>query len=152
LPDARAEIENLLYRCAELIDAGDFAGLGTLFAHGAYRAGSGEALRGDAVEAAHRGLVIRDEDGTPRTKHLVHHAQIELEASGDRVSCRSHFTVLQAAPDVPIEVIFLGRYEDRFARAAGSWHFAERRDLVDHVGDVTRHLRTERLPGPLARR
>ena len=32
--DDRGNIQNLLYRYAELIDAGDYEGIGELFAHG----------------------------------------------------------------------------------------------------------------------
>jgi 3-phenylpropionate/cinnamic acid dioxygenase small subunit len=151
MSDARAEIENLLYRYAELVDAGDFAGVGALFAHASYRTGDGPPLSGAAIAAVQRRLVILYEDGTPRTRHLVTNAQIDVDAAAGRATSRSAFTVLQAPPGEPIGPIVVGRYHDVFERVEGAWRFAERRILIDHVSDVSRHLRTERLPGPLAR-
>jgi hypothetical protein len=40
----------------------------------------------------------------------------------------------------PLQPIVAGRYLDRFARVDGAWRFAERRILVDLVGDLSRHL------------
>lgn len=150
MSDARSAIENLLYRYAELIDAGDFDGVGALFSHATYRAADGPPLRGAAVAAINRRLVILYQDGTPRTRHLVTNASIEVDAAAGRATSRSTFTVLQAPPGQPIRPIVGGRYHDAFERVDGLWRFAERRILIDLVGDVSRHLRTDRLPGPLA--
>jgi hypothetical protein len=41
-----------------------------------------------------------------------------------------------------LQPIVSGRYVDSFRRDhAGEWHWAERRYAVDHVGDVSHHLR-----------
>ena len=48
LLDDRRAIERLLYRYADLIDAGDFAGIGQLFARGRIVAG-GSAVEGAAA-------------------------------------------------------------------------------------------------------
>jgi hypothetical protein len=117
--DYRA-VENLIASYAALVDAGDFAGVGALFAAGAF-VGSGGAVRGAAeVERMLRESVIVYEDGTPRTKHVT--TNIALEVSGPVAS---------------------GRYEDRFTREAGRWRFTERRATMDLVGDVSHHLRAK---------
>jgi len=141
LSDAAREIENLLHHYAELIDRGDFAGVGALFAHASYRAGDGPPLPGAAVEALNRRVVILYEDGTPHTRHRVRDAVIEVDEAAGCARARSAFTVLQAAPGRAPEAIVRGRYHDRFERADGRWRFAARHILVDHVGDVSRHLR-----------
>ena len=85
-------------------------------------------------------LIVYD-DGTPRTKHITSNLAIEVdEAAGTAVS-RSYFTVLQALPDMTLQPIVSGRYEDRFERRDGQWRFVERRVRTDLVGDVSRHLR-----------
>ena len=53
---------------------------------------------------------------------------------------RSYFTVFQATPALPLQPIIAGRYHDRFARADGTWHFADRRIFMDLVGDLREHL------------
>jgi hypothetical protein len=54
---------------------------------------------------------------------------------------RSSYTVLQAVESTPLQPIIAGRYRDRFVRGADrGWRFAERRFVVDLVGDLSRHL------------
>ncbi|MFJ7215113.1 nuclear transport factor 2 family protein [Amycolatopsis sp. NPDC098790] len=137
MDDHRA-LENLVYTYASLVDAGDFDGVGELFAEGAF-VGSGGAFRGAEVAQMLRDTVIVYEDGTPRTKHVT--TNLALEVDGGTASGRAYFTVLQAAPGLPLQTIAAGRYADRFTRTAGGWRFTERRAAVDLAGDVGHHLR-----------
>ncbi|MET8997376.1 nuclear transport factor 2 family protein [Amycolatopsis sp. Hca4] len=140
MEDGRA-LENLVFSYAALVDAGDFAGVGALFASGTF-AGSGGVLRGAAeVERMLRETVIVYEDGTPRTKHVT--TNVALEISEATASGRAYFTVLQAVPGFPLQTIAAGRYEDRFTREEGGWRFTERRATVDLLGDVSHHLRAK---------
>jgi len=142
MSDARSQIENLVYRYAERMDAGDLAGVAQLFEHAAYRAGDGPALSAAQVERVNRELVILHEDGTPRTKHLTTNLSIELDEPACKARARSYFTVIQGVSGAPLQAIVAGRYHDRFERVDGAWRFAERQILVDLVGDLSRHLRT----------
>lgn len=133
-------LSNLLHRYAELVDTGDFAGVGALFGRArVHMAGPGsDAVSGDTVAAVMRRFV-RLYDGVPRTRHFVTNSIVEVDdIDGDTASARSYYMVLQilAAP----EVIVTGRYHDRFARDAGGWYFTERVIHVDAVGDVSGHL------------
>ena len=142
--DATA-ITNLLYRYAELMDAGDFAAVADLFTHARIKVGLDEAefLDSAAILAMWEDTVIRYEDGTPRTKHVTTNAIVEFE-SEDAATARSYYTVLQQVGDTPLQVIIAGRYHDRFERVGGTWRFSERDyTLVDLVGDLSRHLRME---------
>ncbi|WP_086838274.1 nuclear transport factor 2 family protein [Amycolatopsis kentuckyensis] len=140
MDDYRA-LQNLVFSYAELVDAGDFAGVGELFAAGSF-AGSGGVLRGAAeVERMLRESVIVYEDGTPRTKHVT--TNVALEVSGPTASGRAYFTVLQAVPGFPLQTIAAGRYEDSFTREESGWRFTERRVTVDLLGDVSHHLRAK---------
>jgi hypothetical protein len=135
--DYRA-LENLIVSYASLVDAGDFAGVGALFASGAF-VGSGATVRGaSGVERMLRESVIVYEDGTPRTKHVT--TNIALEVTGPTASGRAYFTVLQAVPGFPLQTIAAGRYRDSFTCRDGKWHFTERQATVDLVGDVRHHL------------
>jgi 3-phenylpropionate/cinnamic acid dioxygenase small subunit len=137
---ARA-IENLIARYAELVDAGDFAGLGAMFADGTF-GGEGDAAvhGGDVIERLFRAMVRVYEDGTPRTKHVTTNVQIEVDESGTAALARSYVTVFQALPDFALQPIVAGRYRDRFVFDGASWQFADRRFTTDLVGDVSRHL------------
>jgi hypothetical protein len=147
--DARRAIEALIFEYAERIYRGDFAGVGELFSDGAIAGPDGTAIaRGRAaVQQLYERTTRRYEDGTPRTKHVTTNLRIDLDEARGEAAARSYFTVLQALPELPLQPIVAGRYDDRFARAARDWRFRERRMFVDLVGDVSRHLLIS-LPKP----
>ena len=134
-------IESLIARYAELVDDGDFAGVGALLAEATFTGGAGSVSGGNAIERMLRNDVILYEDGTPRTKHVTTNIAVELDEDAGTAVARSYFTVLQALPDLPLQPIAGGRYHDRFERRDGQWRFVERRVRTDLVGDVSRHLR-----------
>jgi 3-phenylpropionate/cinnamic acid dioxygenase small subunit len=140
--DSRTAIEALLYTYAECIDAGDFEGVGALFADGRITAaGAPGATSGrDAVRALYTATVRVYADGTPRTRHVTSNVVIEIDEPAAVARACSYFTVLQQVDDFPLQPIVTGRYRDRFARVDGRWHFAERHMTIDLVGDVSRHL------------
>src|SRR6185436_7798566 len=78
--DGRTAIERLLYMYAERLDAGDFAGVGALFADGEIRAGDqGSGIRGaDAVRGLYAATVRLHGDGTPRTKHVTTNVVVDV--------------------------------------------------------------------------
>jgi 3-phenylpropionate/cinnamic acid dioxygenase small subunit len=142
--DATA-ITNLLYRYAELMDLGDFAGAADLFAHARIKVGVGDAGYVDSA-----GLlklwedgVIRYPDGTPRTKHVTTNAIVDFEGD-DAATARSYYTVFQQVEGGPMHPIIGGRYHDRFARVDGTWRWVERDyTLMDLFGDLSKHLRMD---------
>lgn len=134
-------VENLLARYAELVDDGDFAGLGLLLADATF-VGSGPPVSGgEAVEKMFRDTLIVHADGTPRTQHVTSDIAIEVEEQAGTAVTRSYVTVLQALPDLPLQPVAAGRYRDRFERRGGQWRFTERRVDIRLVGEVSRHLR-----------
>ena len=142
MSDAALQIQNLVHRYAELIDLGDFDGLGNLLAGAEVgSADSPGSLTGhDAVVDMFTSTTRRYPDGTPRTKHVTTNLIIEVDEDAGTGTCRSYFTVLQQVPDLPLQPVIAGRYRDRFVREDGVWRFAERRFLIDLVGDLSRHL------------
>jgi 3-phenylpropionate/cinnamic acid dioxygenase small subunit len=143
--DATA-ITNLLFRYAELMDLGDFAGAAQLFAHARIKVGIGEAGYVDAagIQKIWEEGVIRYEDGTPRTKHVTTNVIVEFAGDGTTATARSYYTVFQQVAGTPLQPIVAGRYHDRFALVDGAWHWTERDyTLMDLVGDLSRHLRME---------
>jgi len=139
--NASIDIPNLLYRYADLFDAGDFVGAARLFDHGVLISGE-HVLKGeDAIVAMWSALVRLYEDGTPRTRHLTTNPIITLAQDGLSAECRSQWTVLQATDTLPLQVVATGRYQDRFGVINGEWKFLERRYLqIDLSGDLSAHL------------
>jgi 3-phenylpropionate/cinnamic acid dioxygenase small subunit len=134
-----AEIANLLYGYAEYMDAGDFAGAASLFAHARLHVGPDQDVEADAMLSLWRQMVIVYPDGTPRTKHVITNPIIDVVA--DTATCRSYYTVLQQTDELPLQVIVTGRYEDRFERVDGRWRFSYRDyTMMDQVGDLSHHL------------
>ncbi|MEX0875532.1 MAG: nuclear transport factor 2 family protein [Actinomycetota bacterium] len=135
------EIRELLARYCDLMDAGDWDGVGELFANGCLADEHGNELArgaGAVADFYRKGTILHDR--SPRTKHLVLNTTISEAADG--MVARSSYVVLQAVDETPLQPIITGRYVDRFERdSEGRWGFSERRFIVDLVGDLSRHLR-----------
>ena len=136
------EIANLLYRYAELMDAGDLTEVAALFRHAKIKSGGQDALLDEAgILSQWRQFVKIHPCGTPRTKHVITNPIIEVDDTAGSATCRSYYTVLQATDKVPLQVIAAGRYHDRFERADGKWRFAYRDyTMLDLLGDLSDHL------------
>jgi ketosteroid isomerase-like protein len=141
MSDAHEQIRNLLARYCERMDAGDFGGLAELFAGATLADESGNVFATGADEMRvmwERQTILYD--GKPRTKHVTANPVISVE--GDEATCTSSYVVFQGMDDLPLQPIVTGRYADTFARDdAGQWRFTQRRYAIDHVGDLSRHLR-----------
>jgi len=140
----RLAITDLIYRYAELIDAGDFDGLGELLGRAAFGGPKTPTVSGAKNIAGLFALTTRrfpteTSPGTPRTRHLVLNLIVE-DADDATATARSTFCVVQATDRVSLQPIVVGRYADRFARDADGWHFTERIADVEMVGDVSDHL------------
>jgi 3-phenylpropionate/cinnamic acid dioxygenase small subunit len=132
----RLAITELLYRYAELIDAGDFDGLGQLLSRGSFAGVSGA----EAIAKLFAATTRRYPDtGTPRTRHLVLNPIIEVADDGT-ATARSTFCVVQATDTVSLQPIVVGRYFDAFACDDAGWYFTERGVDVEMIGDVSAHL------------
>lgn len=139
---SRQAIEALIFGYADRIDAGDFEGLAELFREGCIVAVGLPPVRGrDAVLALYEGTTRRyPDDGTPHTRHITTNLQLEIDEAAGHARARSSFTVFQALADFPLQAIIVGRYDDRFRRAAGGWYFEQREMRPELYGDLSRHL------------
>lgn len=142
-----ASVARLVYGYAERLDAGDF-GMASLFAHATLRtSGPGGTATFSGTQQVHDAFassVQRFADGTPGTKHVTTNLIVEedetLPGQPSSATGRALFTVLQARPDFPLQVVVAGRYRDSFVRDRDGWRFADRLVQIDLVGDVSRHL------------
>ena len=141
-PNPALDIPNLLYSYADAIDRADFEAAAALFDHGRIVA-AGHVIEGrEAIAALWRQWLKLYPCGTPRTRHLITNPLIRVADDGLSASCRSQWTVLQAAPGFALQVVATGGYDDRFVVIDGVWAFAERRYArTDLVGDSSAHTR-----------
>lgn len=139
--DDKLAITELLYRYAELIDAGDFDGVGQLLARATFAGTRSPQTSGAGAIAKLFTMTTRRYPGhgnTPRTRHLVLNPIVDVE---DRTAtARSTFCVVQNTARVALQPIVVGRYFDTFAHDEQGWYFTERKVDVEMIGDVSAHL------------
>ena len=143
----RDAIAGLICAYAERLDGGDFEALAQLFTHATLRSNHRpEPRRGSAQALELYTSTVALYDGTPHTKHVITNVVIDVDAASASATARSYFTVLQARPELPLQIIIAGRYHDHFARRNGTWWFADRLILVDLLGDLRFHLKRNPFP------
>jgi 3-phenylpropionate/cinnamic acid dioxygenase small subunit len=136
-------IASLIFTYAERLDAGDLEGVAALFARATLRSNLRPDVRSGrqaALDTFRSSVALYD--GVPCTKHVTTNVIIELDTQQGTATARSYFTVLQARPELPLQIVIAGRYRDHFARADDTWHFTDRMIHVDLMGDLRFHLKT----------
>ena len=136
---AYEEIRNLLGTFSEIMDAGDWVGLGNLFADGRI-----VDEQGREIASGREGItglwtaMVRLYDGSPCTRHLVSGPVIEVKDTS--ATCRSSFLLTQKVPDGELVLVAAGRYVDQLNVRNGRWTFSQRTFHLDQEGDMTKHL------------
>ena len=148
--DDRDAVTKLVLRYAELVDEGAFATVAQLFEHATFRAVVGTDVYtrtgAEQVREQFEQMVITY-DGIPATKHVTTNLVVEVDDQVRTATSRSYYSVLQARPGLPLQVIIAGRYHDAFAQVDGRWRFTDRMVFSDLVGDLSHHLRQNPLSG-----
>ncbi len=132
----------MLYRYAELIDAGDFDGVGALLARSTFGGSGPQGVSGaDNIAKLFAATTRRypEHGNTPRTRHLVlnPHRRAERRRNGG----------------LPLHLLRHAGHRDRadtahrrrpllrqFGRDDGGWYFTERKVEIQMIGDVSAHL------------
>jgi ketosteroid isomerase-like protein len=142
MSDPAHAISNLVHRYAELIDLGDFDGVGELFANAVITTDLNDEVREGAAAAAEqfKDWTRRYPDGTPRTKHVTTNLIIEVAPDGRTATCRSYFMVFQQTDELSLQPIIGGRYHDELTVVDGEWSFTRRHYMSDLFGDLSAHL------------
>jgi 3-phenylpropionate/cinnamic acid dioxygenase small subunit len=133
-------VRALVIAYAERLDRGDLDGVAALFRDAVVRATRGGDRAGAAAVRRMYDPVIRYDDGTPRTQHVLSNLEVQVDESSGTATSRCAFTVVQARPAGGVQTILAGRYDDRFARVDGEWRFVERVIRPDLAGDLTDHM------------
>lgn len=138
LNDERA-IHRLLSTYVHLLDDGKFPEVATLLQHATMEVVGVYAHARDGIEQFLNNGVQRHDDGTPRTWHTVSNVLIDIDASGDRASSVSYFTVHQELDGFALQPICTGRYYDRFEKRDGEWRFTYRLVKAHLLGELQHH-------------
>ena len=134
------EIENLIAQYTHLLDNGNFAGVGALFAHG--RIGSlGEYTDGAAIEAMLKSNLQIYPNGTPQTAHVTTNTVIHISDDESLATAKSYLIIYQQDVErsFPLQPVMTGTYDDIFIRLDGQWHFKERSLSMGFAGDLSHH-------------
>jgi len=148
----RSAIAELIYRYAELIDDGDFSGLGELLADAVVTfEGNDREYRGaDQIQRLYEHSTRRYPGGTPLTKHVMSNVIVTPvdgggaggpgDAGGSAAS-RSYYSVFQAVPgELALQPIIAGRYRHRFEYTDDQWRITGFHVIVDLLGELGSHL------------
>lgn len=144
----RAQVEELLARYAERIDAGDFDGVGRLLGDAKVTTEGGHVVAEGPEQIAqlYVNTTKRHADGTPGTVHVITNLIVE-PLGDDRFEARSCFTVFQATDAIPLQPVVAGRYRDTVERTPdGEIRFVERCMLPSLIGNTSDHLTFEYRP------
>ncbi|HWE66326.1 MAG TPA: nuclear transport factor 2 family protein [Acidimicrobiales bacterium] len=148
-PSPTEAITRLIYTYAERIDAGDFAGVGEVFAGATLTfEGFGDAISGPTdIRSLYERTTRRYEDGTPRTKHVMTNVMVDVDPDGRSAASRSYFTVLQAvAGALALQPVIAGRYRNTYRCVDGAWAFASVHIVIDLMGDLAHHMLFDLAP------
>ena len=134
-------VTELLYRYAELIDAGDFDGVGRLLARATFAGTRSASTSGAEAIAKLFAMTTRRypyHDNRPRTRHLLLNPIVDVDDG--TATARSTFCVIQNTETVPLQPIVVGRYFDSFSCDDDGWYFTARQVDVEMIGDISAHL------------
>lgn len=141
------EVMNLIYAYPERIDAGDYAGIGELFANGTIvfegpdGSASSEVSGAAEVQAMFEKSTRRyPDDGTPHTRHTITNPIVDIDEEAGTANVRYYITVFQRTDEFPLAPVWSNRYEDRLRRVDGVWRFEHRRGFAHLPGDTSKHL------------
>jgi 3-phenylpropionate/cinnamic acid dioxygenase small subunit len=92
--------------------------------------------------------VVQVHGDSPLTKHVMTNFRIEVDPGGNEAEAHSYYTVFQAHPDLSLQAVACGRYDDVFRREGGRWRFDDRMIYRDLVGNLDFHLRRDPYDEP----
>ncbi len=138
---AEQAIARICYDYARAVDTGDLERLRHIFRHGKIRIDGvdDQHVGGDGVVEMFRRYTKFFDDGTPSTKHVTTNLLIDVEGP-ERATSWSYFTVLQARPELPLQIVIAGRYLDTWEPRDGEWALIDRFEYCDLIGDMSQHI------------
>ena len=129
--EKREQVEALIYGYAELLDAGDLAGVAALFDQASYCFGEDVVISGSEELLSIMQATVILYDGSPRTQ--LEPGDIILEFDDDGCLARSRYTVLQSVEARPVPELRPGELSDDFFAAVSDLVAAMHRRGVAHA-------------------
>jgi 3-phenylpropionate/cinnamic acid dioxygenase small subunit len=136
------EIEQLFYRYAYGIDAGDFEGVAQLLKNASIHAVDGNILAQGGLQIKQfydKIIKIHASTGTPKTQHVVSNILLKSESDG-LLKATANYSVFQKVNNDKIEAIICGQYHSSFKPGEHGWEFYQHQTKPLMVGDMTNHL------------
>ena len=150
---ATERIRHIVLTYPEASDTGDLPGVGR-FMDGVRFGPPGipeEDLMvrtADEAAASYKRAVIYYDDGLSHAKHLITNVDIEFSDDGSAAVATSTYVVAQARPELPLQFICTGGYQDSLERSDDEWALRTRREWMDLKGDMSFHVfQPERFHG-----
>jgi 3-phenylpropionate/cinnamic acid dioxygenase small subunit len=128
--NAETHITNLIYRYAELLDAGDMERVRELLQHADITAsGSDAKMRASELFPDLATSPLRGSEGAPprRGKHVTTNVRVDVDGSGATAHARSTYLLVAEREGGPgISIVTAGQYHDDFELVEGAWRFSRR--------------------------
>lgn len=143
--DAADEIADLIYRYDEHVDRGRYADAAAMFAGATVTyEGRGLTLHGASeIESMLQRADRLYDDGTPRTLRFRTNVDVRTDDDEGTAVALSFFTMVQATPEFPLQIILAGATTDELVRRDHGWQFVRRTVDIRLEGDLSAHtLRT----------
>jgi 3-phenylpropionate/cinnamic acid dioxygenase small subunit len=143
--EATEAIRRIVLSYPEASDTGDLPGVGRFMDGvrlGHFGLADEEMAIGSADAAAemYARSVVFYPDGLSHAKHLITNVDIGFSDGGQSARAHSTYVVLQARPELPLQPICTGRYDDTLSRTDGSWRLVTRRECMDLKGELGFHV------------
>jgi 3-phenylpropionate/cinnamic acid dioxygenase small subunit len=150
---ARAEIDEVLNRYAQCVDADDLAGIAACFTEDAVLtmvAAGRTSIRNGRSEilATFQASFAARTPASPPRRHVVSNLVLQ-EHTGDGARARCYVTVLRIV-DGEVRISTSGTYTDRLVRDADGWRIKERRGEFDNAQLLTSAFFLDPLPAKLS--
>lgn len=143
--EAIEAIRRIVLSYPEASDTGDLPGVGRFMDGvrlGHFGLSDEEMPVGSADAAAemYGRSVVFYPDGLSYAKHLIANVDIAFSDGGRSARAHSTYVVLQARPELPLQPICTGRYDDTLRRIDGQWELVARRECMDLKGELGFHV------------
>ena len=136
------EIEELFYRYAYGIDAGDFETVAQLLKDASILGAEGNIIAQgyEQIKQFYDQIIkIYPDTGTPKTQHVVSNILIQSE-SNHLLKVIANYSVFQKLNNGKVEAIICGQYHSAFKAIEHGWAFHKHQTKPLMIGDMTNHL------------
>jgi 3-phenylpropionate/cinnamic acid dioxygenase small subunit len=144
------QIGKLITRYSQCADRAEFDEIAELYRHCVLHMPGNLVIDvpregiGRYLEWYKRVIRIYPDGGRPKTRRLV--GTIIIDDDGvDRAKSEWNIVCFQAVEEFPLQAIAAGTLYDKYHKVGGQWRLIERREDLELVGDLSRHIRFDEV-------